>query len=161
MSYKSKRILLSMCAGLALTVAYVVHALGKSAPAPEDLRGWAALMLIFAGIGIVGQIVLQLLFHFGYAIGIAVQEHDGDEKKVERIMDANMAEDEMDKLIGLKGAHAAFVLTGLGFVAALAALALGASVLAALHGLLGAFALANLLEGAVSIRLYERGVRNG
>ena len=161
MSYKSKRNLISMVAGVLLVIAYTIYALGKASPAPDDLKTWAVAMLIFIGISVGIMIVIQILFHIGLAIGIAVKEKENDDKKVERIIESSMYEDERDKLINLKSSHIGAVCVGVGFVAGLIMLALGVSAVVALHIIAGAFAIGSIIEGCVSIYLDERGVRNG
>ena len=161
MSYKSKRVITNLGAGILLLIAYLVYASGNRAPASEDVKGWATLILVFIAIGIAALIVIQVLFHFGYSIGIAVKENLTEEKgdkEVERIIVSAMVEDEMDKLIALKSLHAGYICAGLGFIAMLAALALGKSVVFALHILAGTAFLGNFLEGCISVYLYERGV---
>ena len=160
MSYKSKRTLTSIIAGILLSVAYVVYALGENSPEPENLKDWASLMLIFIGIGVCATIVLQILFHIAFSIGIAVKEN-GDDEKTERIISAVMVEDEMEKLISLKSNRVGASCVGIGFIAALISLILGVSTIFMMHILLGSFVFGSILEGTVSICLYERGVRNG
>ena len=60
----------------------------------------------------------------------------------------------------MKAGHVGYTCVGAGFVAALIALAVGGPAIVAMHLLLGAFALGTLLDGGVSVYLYERGVRN-
>jgi hypothetical protein len=153
-----------MAAGLLLFAAYTVYALGKNSPGPEgpeSLQSWALVMLVFIGIAVAASIVIQILFHIAFSIGIAVKERESDDKKVERIIESSMVEDEMDKLINLKSGHIGYICAGIGFAAALAALAFGASAVFALHILFGSFAGGSLVEGGVNIYLYERGVSNG
>ena len=159
MSYKSKRNLFSMAAGLLLIIAYTIYALGKASPAPDDLKTWSVAMLIFIGISVAITIVVHIVFHIGLAVGIAVREND--DKQVERIIESSMYEDERDKLINLKSAHIGNGFAGVGFVAGLIALALGISAVVVLHIIAGAFAAGSIIEGCVSIYLDERGVRNG
>ena len=161
MTYNSKRTIASMIAGILLLAAYLIYALGNRAPRAGDLRGWAMAILVFIGIGVVGVVLVQILFHIALAIGIAVKEREKDSKKIERIMAASMVEDERDRLIGQKSAHIASVCAGVGFVAALVVWAFGGATVPGLHILMGAFAVGSLLEGAVSVRLHEGGVRNG
>ena len=159
MTFKSKRTLVSMAAGAALTAAYVVYALGGQAPAPEDLSAWALAMLVFIGIAVAASVVIQILFHIAYSVGVAVKERALSDKEVERIVEAETAEDEMDELVGLKSSHAGYMCAGIGFAAALAGLAFfGATAVAALHIMLGAVLIGSLAEGVISIKLYERGV---
>ncbi|MDR3050755.1 MAG: hypothetical protein LBU67_03425 [Oscillospiraceae bacterium] len=150
-----------MLAGIALAIAYIFYALGGGAPDPNDLRAWATAMLVFIGIGVAALVVIQIIFHILFAVGTAVRRRDCDDKQVERILSATMSEDEMDRLITLQSTHAGYICAGIGLPAALVMLALGASAVAALHTALGAFAAGSLVEGIVSIRLYEGGVRRG
>ena len=158
MTYNSKRTIISMAVGLALLIAYMVYALGKAAPGTDNLQSWAIAMLVFIGIGLVALIIVQVVFHILVAVGIAAKEGEGN---VERILDANMVEDERDKLISLKASRAGYICVALGVMLALAVLALGMAALVALHVLLGALAIGSLLDGAASIYLYERGVQHG
>jgi hypothetical protein len=149
-----------MATGILSIAGYVAYALGNNSQRTEtDLKAWAVLMLIFIGIAVAAQIVVQIIFHLALAVGIAAKE--GDEKRTERILESAMVEDEMDKLISLKSAHIGYICAGIGFVAALAAAAFGASGVSVLHILLGSFAAGSVIEGCVSVYLYERGVRNG
>ena len=161
MSYTSKRTVVSMLAGILLIAAYTVYALGRTSPAPEDLKSWAAVMLVFIGISVAAMIVIQILFHIAFAIGVAVKERESDEKNIERIISSSMIEDEMYKLIDLKSSRAGYICAGTGFIAALAALAFGMPAAAALHIMFGSFAAGSLVEGSVSVYHHERGVRNG
>ncbi|MDR1092912.1 MAG: hypothetical protein LBL66_02050 [Clostridiales bacterium] len=159
MSFKSKTNAATLAAGVLLGAGYLVYALGRHAPAPNDLQSWAAAILIFIGIGIGAAVLAQIAFHIALAVGTAVKENGADEGKIKRAIAATVAEDEMDKLIALKSTHFGYMLAGLGFVAALVALVCGAAAVNALHILFGASLLGSLAEGALSIWFYEKGVR--
>ena len=164
MSYSSKRNIVSMVAGIALIVAYAIYAMGANAPAPEDIKAWAAAVLIFIGIGIGIQIVVQIVFHIALAIGIAVKEElkTGDKnggKTAERIVEAEMVEDERSKIIDLKASRMGSWFAGAGVVAALISLAVGAQTAVALHILFGICALSSVAEGIASIIYHERGLK--
>lgn len=161
MTYKSKRTLTSIVAGILLGIAYIVYALSHRAPTAGDLKGWAALMLVFIGVSVAALIVIQLLFHIGYSIGVTVKESGGDERNTERIVASAMVEDEMDKIISLKSLRIGYTCFGIGFIATLVALALGATGVVPLHILLGSVFLGSTIEGCVSVYLYERGVQHG
>ena len=161
MSYNSKRTIAAMAAGILTVAAYIFYALSAHSPAPEDLQAWAVAMLIFIGIGVAVVVVVMILFHIVFAVGVAVREREQDGKTVERIIASAVVEDERDKLVGLKSERIGYVLAGTGFIAALAALAFGASALTALHILFGASATGSLAEGIVRVYFYEKGVRNG
>lgn len=165
MTYKSKRTITSMVAGVLLIAAYIIFALGKSAPSSEDLKAWAVAMLVFIGIGVTMLILIQILFNLAISIGIAVKKRECDDKDVEkevgRIISSSMVEDEMDKLINLKATHVGYYFIGTGFILTLAALAFGVSTVASLHILFGTIFVGTIVEGGVSIYLYEKGVHNG
>lgn len=159
MTLKSKRNIMSMAMGVLTFVAYLIYALGNSAPHAEDLKAWAIVMLVFIGISIAVQIVAQIAFHIAVAVGIAAKEREKDGKAVERIIKSEMTEDERDRRINQKSSHIGYICVGIGFVAALIALAFGALAVAALHILLAACFAAGLTEGIVNVCLYEKGCK--
>jgi len=161
MSYNSKKTIASMVAGVVLVVAYIIYALGGSAPAPDDLKAWAVSMLIFIGIGVAVTIVIMILFHIAFAIGVAIKEKvQGNEpdENVERIVKSSMVEDERVKLIERKSNRVEHTFAGVGFVGMLFVLACGTSVVAALHIMLGAICGGMLIGGCINIYYHERGV---
>jgi hypothetical protein len=166
MSYTSKRNVVSIIAGISLIVAYIIYATNVNAPAHEDIKAWAVAILIFIGIGIGVQIMVQILFHIGLSIGIAVKEEIkmGDKKggeTAERIIKAEMVEDEWIKIIGLKTSRIGSWFAGAGVIAALISLAVGAETVVALHILFGMSALSSVAEGIAGIIYHERGGCNG
>jgi len=166
MSYTSKRNIVSVVAGIALIVAYVIYAMGANAPATEDIKAWSVAILVFIGIGVGIQIVVQIVFHIALVIGIAVKEEvkTGDKnggKTAERIVEAEMVEDERSKIINLKASRISSWFAGAGVIGALISLAVGAETVIALHIIFGMSALASVAEGVTGIIYHERGVRNG
>ena len=161
MTYNSKRTIVDITVGILISIAYIIYALGGNAPAPENLKAWATTMLVFVGIGIIALILIQIIFHILSAIGIAFREQDKNDKEVERIISSSMLEDERDKVIALKSTRVGYVCACLGFMIALAVLALGFPPVVALHVLFGSFAIGSIMEGCMRIYYYERGVRNG
>ena len=158
MSYKSIRTIVSMVSGVLLVIAYVIYALSGAAPSPENLGLWAVSMLVFIGISVGTAIVIQIVFHIVFAVIAAVKERQHDNAAVERIINSSMVEDEREKMIDLKSSHVGYVIAGLGFVAALAALAFGWPALAMLHILMGAFFIGSAAEGILSIYYSEKGM---
>ena len=165
MSYSSKRYLTSIIAGIALIAAYTTYARGTKAPAPGDIKAWAFAILIFIGIGIGIQVVVQILFHIALAIGITVKEEAkaGESRggeTAERIVKAEMMEDEWSKMIELRSSRVGSGGMALGIIAALAALAAGNTTVVALHILFGMTAFASIAEGIAGIVYHERGVKS-
>ena len=158
MSYNSRRIITTIIAGVILFIAYIVYATRKYAEGMVDLKSWAITILIFIGISVAVMIVIQILFHIIYAMGIAIKEQDQDDKQVERIIESSMVEDERDKIIKLKSERGGYICAGIGFLVALALFASGQSAILGLNVLLMAFFCGSLVEGILSIRFYERGV---
>jgi len=157
MALKSKRYIVSMAAGVLAIIAYLVYALGGAAPKADDLAGWAIAMLIFIGIAVAAQVLMQVAFHVAVVVGIMVKAREKDDKAATRIINAELRDDERDKRIGLRSAHIGYIFAGVGFVSALVAFACGASAVAGLHILLAAGALACFVEGIIGVYLYERG----
>ena len=159
MTFKSKRTITSMVASIALIIAYIIYARSTHAPAPEDTVLWAQAIFVFIGASVIVNIVIQVLFHIAYSVSIAIKERTQDDSEVERIIASETAEDELDKIINLKASQVGYIFAGFGFIVALAWLAFfGASIVATLHIILGAFFVGNFVEGGMSIRFYERGV---
>lgn len=164
MSYQSKRTIFSLIIGVSILAAYCIYGIGKlnsGEVVGEGVAFWAMTMLIFIGIGIVANIILQIIFHIGLSIGIAVKERENDEKTINRKIAAEMVEDEMDKLIQLKSLRVGFVFAGFGFIGALASIVLGFSTAIALNIMYLSFNVGALAEGVTSLVYYGRGVRNG
>jgi hypothetical protein len=161
MAYNSKKNIVSLTAGVLTVAAYIICIYTAKAPAQEDIAAWAKLMLVFIGIGIVTQIVVQILFHIVYAIGIAAKENDKDDSRTEKIIKASMIEDERDKLIELKTSRIGYICTGFGLMVALFTVAGGVPLVIALHIVVGSAAAGSLVEGCAGIFFHERGVRNG
>ena len=158
MTYNSKRTIAAMATGVILSAGYIGYALSSYAPAPGDLRAWAIAMLIFIGFGVGGAILVQIALHIALAMRLTYKQ---GQEQVQRILSSQMIEDEWIKLVTLKATYVAYACVGIGFLAALCALALGTMAVIALNMLLGALLLASLLYGGVSVYLYERGMGNG
>ena len=158
MSPKSKSIITSTVAGIVFLTAYAIY-VTRPENTPADLQGWAISMLVFLGIAIVALIIIQIVFHIVLAAGIAVTEGEQDSKRIQRILDSTMAEDEMDRMINLRAARVGYVFAGIGFVGVLVALAAGLGAVVGLHVLFWSIAAGSFASGAVSVYGYERGVR--
>jgi hypothetical protein len=168
MSYQEKRILSTMLTNTLILAAYCIYAFGQyqsGAAAPDDLNFWAITMLKFIGIGIVAAIVIQIVFHVLLSVGIAVRETiqngEGDNEKIDRAIKAEMVEDELDKLIGMKTGKISIILAGIGFGAGLISLAFGQPAFIMLNILFIAFSAGSIVEGIAQLVYYRKGVRNG
>ena len=167
MSYQEKKTIVSLVTGVLLLGSYCIYAFGKAGLANlENLKFWATTMLIFIGVGVVTMIVIQIVFHILLSISIAVQkkicdESIGDkemETTIEREMERNMVEDEMDKLIELKANRTGYLVVSLGIVAGLVALALGALPAVMLNILFLSFMAGTIVESLLQLRYYRKGV---
>ena len=158
MSFNSKRIIVGMGVGVVMLISYLFFALGTKAPALNDVRAWALAMLMFIGISVLVMIVVQILFHIAYSIGIAIQQrHQGDEK-VERIISATIAEDERDKQISLMSMRIGYRISGFGSLLVLGVLAFGLPMVLALHLVFGMCFLGNFVEGIAGVVYHEKGI---
>jgi hypothetical protein len=152
-----------MVGGALVLAAYCIYAFGRyssGAIAEGNLKFWAGTMLVFIGIGVVGIIILQIIFHIALSIGIAVKDRACDEKEIDKRIEATVIEDEMDKLIELKSSQIGFVLAGVGFVGALILVVLGHSTVVMLNVMYLSFLVGSLMEGATSLYFYGKGVSN-
>ena len=168
MSYQEKRTVTSIVTGILVLAAYCIYAFGRfhtGAIAPDNLKFWASTMLIFIGIGIAASIVIQIVFHILLSISIAIKKKMQDEKcedkEIEKKIKVEMVEDEMDKLIQLKSLRPAFLIAGIGFVAALVFLVLDYSSAVMLNILFISFCVGSLVEGFAQLYYYRRGLKNG
>jgi len=164
MTYQNKRTIFSLILGVCILAAYCIYGFGEynsGAVEAGDIVFWAKTMLIFIGIGVAANIILQILFHIGLSIGIAVKEREHDEKVINRKIAAEMLEDEMDKLIQLKSLRVGFAFAGVGFVGALVAIVLGCPAALALNIMFISFNAGALAEGVTCLYYYGKGVSNG
>ncbi len=168
MSYHEKRTIASIISSALVLAAYCIYAFGRNnagAVAAGDLKFWAGTMLIFIGAGIVAAIIIQILFHILLSISIAatkaIRNESVDDKAIEKSINAEMVEDEMDKLIELKSTRIGFISAGIGFAAALIALVIGYSPVVMLNIMFISFFGGAVLEGFTQLYYYRRGILHG
>lgn len=168
MSYQEKKTIVLILTGILVLAAYSIYAFSKVQSGmvdPNDMKFWATAMLVFIGIGVVAAIVIQIVFHILLSIAIAVKEQvqNGkcDDKEIEKTIELEMVEDEMDKLIGLKSLRIGYAISGIGFIAALVSLVLNYSPAVMLNILFFSFSLGSMIEGTAQLYFYRSGVKNG
>jgi hypothetical protein len=168
MSYQEKKTIVLILTGIFVLTAYSIYAFSKVQSGmvdPNDMKFWAATMLIFICSGVVAVIVIQIVFHILLSIAIAVKEQvqNGkcDDKKIEKTIEMEMVEDEMDKLIGLKSLRIGYAIMGIGFIAALVSLVLNYSPAVMLNILFFSIGIGSLIEGIAQLYFYRSGVKNG
>ena len=161
MSYQEKRTLTIIITMSIVFVAYCLYAF-STYQIQDDIRVWARIMLIFMGIGAIATIIIQIIFHVLFAVGIAVKEaihnHEIEESKIGDEIRGAMVEDERDKLIELKSRQAGFITSGVGFMAALIVLAIGILPVVAVNIIFASFFIGSIVEGIVNIIFYRRGI---
>jgi hypothetical protein len=165
MSYQVKKTVTSIVTGILVLAAYCIYAFGRVHPgasAPDNLKFWATAILIFIGIGIAASIIIQIVFHILLSISIAVKKKIQDEKcedkEIEKEIKAEMVEDEMDKLIQMKSMRLAFIVAGIGFIAALVSLVLNSSPAVMLNIMFISFSAGSLFDGFAQLYYYRRGL---
>lgn len=168
MFYKVKRTIVSILTGILVIAAYCIYTFSKiqsGTAATDDLKFWATTILVFIGIGIISMIIIQIVFHILLSIAMAVKEQvqtgSCDDKKIEKTLELDMVEDEMDKLIELKSMRISFIIVGIGFVAALVSLLLNYSPVVMLNILFASFYIGSLIEGFTQLHFYRTGIKNG
>lgn len=171
MYYQEKKTIASIITGLLILAAYSIYGISKyqevGANLLNDLKFWAAAMLIFIGGGIVIAILIQIVFHIILAVANEVAKEvsnkakcKGSEETYEGLEIAEF-EDEMDKLIALKAMKNSFVLVGVGFVVALVSLYMKMPPAIMLNIIFISFSLGSLFEGFSQLYFYRKGVKNG
>jgi hypothetical protein len=167
MSYQEKRTVVTILAEALILGAYCVYAFGRYRSGvidPNDLKSSAILMLAFIGISIIAMIAIQIVFHILLSISIAVvkkiQDQSADEQEIDKTIDAEFVEDEMDRLIELKSARIGFYFAGAGFVAALVSLALNYAPVVMLNIVFIAFSAGTIVEGTAQLYYYRKGLNH-
>lgn len=168
MSYQEKKTIVSIISGIILLATYCIYAFTRVSlemVAPDDLKFWATTMLIFIGIGIVSTIIIQIVFHILLSIAIAVKKQvmgeKCDDKEIEKTIDLEMVEDEMDKLIELKSMRVSFIIAGIGFVSALLSMVFYSSAAVLLNIIFLSFCVGAIAEGITRLYFYRKGIKNG
>lgn len=168
MSYHEKSTITSIATGILIIAAYIFYviSLGQTAlSSSQDIASWAGVLLVFVGIGVGASIIIQIVFNILISIATAakVQITSGgyDETKLKRTLDRDMATDEMDKLIDLKAMRIGYGVAGVGFIFALLSQVAGMPQVYLLHILFLFFSIGSIIEGAVKIFFYRRGISHG
>lgn len=165
MTYQVKKTITAIISGVVVLGVYLFYAFGRYQSgllAPDDLKNWAQLMLIFIGVGIAATIVIQIIFHILLSISIAIKEkiNNGDcvDQEIENKIQLEIVEDEMDKLIELKSLRVGVIVAGVGFVISLIILVLGYPPMFMLNTVFISFSFGNILEGFTKLYYYKRGI---
>lgn len=157
MNYKSKQHLTEALTTAALSIGYVVFALGSKSPNADNLQAWGITILVFIGIMMVVNIFIQIIFHFLYSAVVAVEANKKQEEHlVERIIKSSLQQDERDREINHRAAYVASICISIGFILSMAILAFGGQAVMSLHVLLAAFVLSSLVHSVMNIMEYEK-----
>lgn len=145
MSLKEWRIAASMVTNAVIFVAFAIIIYGMyqdgrfDGEAASRLVGQSVLILI--GVQIAGSIIANILVTIFHAIVTREEERD--------------ITDERDRIIELKGLRLSFLLFGVSFAAAIAALALGSTYFTAFMVMLVAGAVSDVAGNLWRLRLYR------
>lgn len=163
MTYQTKKTLVSLMASLILLISYcisVYNDFSKVLILENDASFWARKMLLFIGIGIVINIISFIVFHILLSVNLTVKDSTKDSKEINRKLELEMVEDEMDKLIELKSLRVGYIIASIGFILGLILLALNASLAIVLNTLFLSFFVGAIAEGISNLFYYFRGIRN-
>ena len=149
LAYQEKSVIVSL---LTSTLVYALFAVlvwqryrAESFDAASVLVFWGRALLILIGMQILFQVVAQILLAISHAI-VTREEEDP------------ALEDERDKLIELKSTRNQFIVFGVGFLLAAAALAFGHSVTVMFVILIAFLIIAQLFGDVSKLVYYRRGV---
>jgi len=165
MSYQVAKNVTNIISGTVVLIVYLFYVSGSYQDGllvMDDLKYWAQVMLIFIGIGIAMAILVQIVFHILFSIGLAVKESikngNCNDQEIERTIKLEMVEDEMGKLIELKSMRVSYSTAGVGFVASLILLYFEYPPFMALNVLFVSFCVGSILDGCTQLYYYKRGV---
>lgn len=165
MSYQVIRTITNIISSAVVLAVYLFHVSSRYQAGllpVDDLSSWARVMLIFIAIGIAAAIVIQIIFHILFSIGIAMKESIANgscnEQEIEKTIQLEMVEDEMNKLIELKSLRVGYVFAGIGFVASLIYLSLNYPAMVMLNILFVSFSASGILDGFARLYYYKRGI---
>lgn len=164
MTYQTKKTITSLVASLIILVSYCLSIYNhyKAGNIIEnDLQFWAKQMVTYIVIGVIVTIVLHIVFHIYLSINIAIKEEIKDDKAINRKLEFEMVEDEMDKLIELKSMRVGYIVVSIGFVTSLVYLAFGGNIVLVLNIMYLSFFVGSLSEGISNLFFYFKGIRNG
>jgi len=112
MTYQTKKTITSLVASLIILVSYCLSIYNhyKAGNIIEnDLQYWAKQMVTYIVVGVIVTIVLHIVFHIYLSINLAIKEQSKDDKEINRKLELEMIEDEMDKLIELKSMRVGYI----------------------------------------------------
>ncbi len=164
MTYQTKKTITSLVASLIILVSYCLSIYNhyKAGNIIEnDLQYWAKQMVTYIVVGVIVTIVLHIVFHIYLSINLAIKEQSKDDKEINRKLELEMIEDEMDKLIELKSMRVGYIVVSVGFVSSLVYLAFGGNIVVVLNIMYLSFFVGSLSEGLSNLYFYFKGVRNG
>lgn len=162
MSYQEKRTTVSLVWSICFIAAYCIYTFGKINSGvinPNNLQSLSKIMLVFIGIGIITMIIIQIIFHILLSIGTAIKNREEGEEKIESAINAELVEDEMDKLIEMKANRIGNCFTGVGFIVSLASLALGVLPSTMLNIMFISFAISALVSSGFALYYYRVGIK--
>lgn len=163
MLYKEKKTILSLIMGAFILIAYCIYSFVKYQSGILDLdnlKSWANTMLMFIVIGIIGMILVQIIFHVIITISITIKNNNCSEKEIDESIKSTIIEDEMDKIIELKASKIGFSTVGIGIVLALISLALNYNSVVMLNIIFLSYIIGTLFEGFSTLYYYRKGIRN-
>lgn len=159
MTYQTKKTIVSLLASIAILISYcisVYNDISKGLTLENDATFWAKKMLIFIAIGVAINMISFIVFHILLSVNLSVK----DSKEINRKLELEMVEDEMDKLIELKSLRVGYIFASTGFILGLIFLAFNTSIAIVLNILFLSFFVGAIAEGISNLFFYFRGIRN-
>ena len=162
MSYLEKRTLATISTIALLYGIYAVFAFPRL-QMTDPLRSWAITMLIFGSLTIALVIIIQVLFHVLFSVGMAIKaalnnRDTIDEEKIGKALEGEFIEDERDKLLALKSSQISYIISGIGFITGLVSLVMEAPPAVMINLIFAAGYLGSVVEGIFTLILYRKGV---
>lgn len=162
MDYKSKQHLTEALTTTALSISYVVFAIGHNASNIVNLQVYGKAILVFLCAVALANIAIQIIFHFLFSAAVAVQASTKHEEHLAgRTIASLLRFDERDRQINHRAGYIASFFMSIGFILSIVFLAFGGNPVIFLHVLLAAFVLSLLAHSVMNVIAYERDGRGG
>jgi hypothetical protein len=165
MSYPQRRTLVNIVTMALVYTAYCITAFSRHA-ITDPLRPWAITMLTFIGIAALAAIIIQIVFHVLFSIGVSVREAvkqrgEPESEEIEAALNGALVEDERDKLLEWKSTRAGSVALSAGLMLGLVSILLNFPTAVMLNLVYGGFFIGTIAEGIVNLILYRKGASHG
>lgn len=156
MSYQEKKRLVNIISQVGFLILFAIE-IGPQCSS-IDLSSTAMMILKYIAYMVGLTVIIQIVFHVGLSVGIAVKNREAGEEVITKRVNAEFVEDERDRLMDLKGTKIGYAVAGAGLLLSIVLVAFEIISAAQMLTLIYiSYALGSMVEEAVVLYLYRRG----